>query len=225
MEEGIKEETKAAEAAVAVAVASTSKKAAATTTTSNTTVGDMADMTFKGIGDVLKLLPTATVILYEVLTPIVTNTGDCHLANKIITPVLLVLCAFFCAFSAFTDSYVGADGKVRYGLVTARGLMPFGGGDDEGAGGRDFSKYRLRFGDFVHAFFSVTVFAAVALLADANTVSCFYPSLKDQQKKVVMALPVVVGALASVVFVVFPSTRHGIGYPPAKPAATSLASQ
>lgn len=216
MEEGIKEEP---------------KKAAAAATTSQTTpttkgtviVGDMADTTFKSIGDVLKLLPTATVIVYEVLTPIVTNAGDCHVANKVVTPILLVLCAFFCAFSAFTDSYVGADGKVRYGLVTARGLLPFAGGDD--AQGRDFSKNRLRLADFVHAFFSVTVFAAVALLADANTVACFYPALKAQQKQLVMALPVVVGAVASVVFLVFPSTRHGIGYPPAKPAATSLASQ
>ncbi|KAL5198930.1 hypothetical protein ABZP36_002442 [Zizania latifolia] len=181
----------------------------------------MADATFGSIGDVLKLLPTATVILYEVLTPIVTNTGDCHLANKVVTPVLLVLCSFFCAFSQFTDSYIGADGKVKYGLVTPRGLAPFSG--DEA--GKDFSRYRLRFADFVHAFFSVTVFAAVALLADANTVSCFYPSLKSQQKQLVMALPVVVGALVSVVFVVFPSTRHGIGYPPAKPATSSLASQ
>uniref|UniRef100_A0A0E0LP22 DUF679 domain-containing protein n=1 Tax=Oryza punctata TaxID=4537 RepID=A0A0E0LP22_ORYPU len=220
MEEGIKEETKAA----AAAASSGQTTAAAATTRNTTTVGDMADTTFNSIGDVLKLLPTATVIVYEVLTPILTNTGDCHLANKIVTPVLLVLCAFFCAFSQFTDSYVGADGKVRYGLVTARGLMPFSGGANEDTTGRDFSKYRLRFGDFVHAFFSVTVFAAVALLADANTVSCFYPSLKDQQKKVVMALPVVVGALASVIFVVFPSTRHGIGYPPAKPATASLAS-
>lgn len=223
MEEGIKEETKAA----AAASSGQTTAAAATSKSDSTTVGDMADTTFKSIGDVLKLLPTATVIVYEVLTPIVTNTGDCHVANKVVTPVILVLCAFFCAFSQFTDSYVGADGKVRYGLVTARGLLPFsgGGGADGGdAAGRDFSKYRLRFGDFVHAFFSVAVFAAVALLADANTVSCFYPSLKDQQKKVVMALPVVVGALASVVFVVFPSTRHGIGYPPAKPATASLAS-
>lgn len=183
----------------------------------------MADTTFKSIGDVLKLLPMATVIVYEVLTPIVTNAGDCHVANKVVTPILLVLCAFFCAFSAFTDSYVGADGKVKYGLVTARGLLPLAGGDD--AQGRDFSMYRLRLADFVHAFFSVTVFAAVALLVDANTVACFYPALKPQQKQLVMALPVVVGAVASVVFLVFPSTRHGIGYPPAKPAATSLVSQ
>ncbi|CAN6206287.1 unnamed protein product [Urochloa humidicola] len=173
--------------------------------------------TFKSIGDVLKLLPTATVIVYEVLNPIVTNTGVCHLGYKIATGILLGLCGFSCAFSTFTDSYVGADGKVKYGLVTPRGLLPFA---DSGAAGRDFSKYKLRFADFVHAAFAVAVFAAVALLADANTVACFYPSLKEQQKKVVMALPV-----SGVVFIVFPSTRHGIGYPPSKPGTSALASQ
>ncbi|OEL34619.1 hypothetical protein BAE44_0004362 [Dichanthelium oligosanthes] len=193
--------------------------------TTTNTAGAMADVTFKSIGDVLKLLPTATVIVYEVLNPIVTNTGDCHAVGyKIATAVLLGICGFLCAFSTFTDSYVGTDGKVKYGLVTPRGLLPFA---DSGAasGGRDFSMYRLQFADFVHAAFAVAVFAAVSLLADANTVGCFYPSLKDNQKKVVMALPVVVGAVASVVFMVFPSTRHGIGYPPSKPEATALASQ
>lgn len=212
MEQGIKEEPKKA------------PTAAEATGQSTSTVRGMADATFQSIGDVLKLLPTATVILYEVLTPIVTNTGDCHLANKVVTPLLLALFAFFCAFSTFTDSYVGADGKVKYGLVTPRGLLPFN-DPDAGSRGRDFSKYRLRFADFVHATFAVAVFAAVALLADANTVACFYPALKEQQKKVVMALPVVVGAIASVIFVVFPSTRNGIGYPPAKPETGALASQ
>lgn len=189
----------------------------------------MADVTFKSIGDVLKLLPTATVIVYEVLNPIVTNTGACHVGHKIATGILLGLCGFSCAFSTFTDSYVGADGKTKYGLVTPRGLLPFVADDSNAAtgagGGRDFSKYRLRFADFVHAAFAVAVFAAVALLADANTVACFYPSLRDQQKSVVMALPVVVGAVAGVVFVVFPSTRHGIGYPAPKAETTALASQ
>ncbi|CAL5084369.1 unnamed protein product [Urochloa decumbens] len=213
MEEGIKAEPK--------------KEGAATDQAKSTpsTAGVMADATFKSIGDVLKLLPTATVIVYEVLNPIVTNTGVCHLGYKIATGILLGLCGFFCAFSTFTDSYVGADGNVKYGLVTPRGLLPFVSDSSGAGGGRDFSRYKLRFADFVHAAFTVAVFAAVALLADANTVACFYPSLKEQQKKVVMALPVVVGAVAGVVFVVFPSTRHGIGYPPSKPETSAIASQ
>lgn len=220
MEEGIKEGPNDKAAATTEAAGEANKST--TTTSAAGSSSSMADVTFKGIGDVLKLLPTATVIVYEVLNPIVTNTGDCRagVGYKIATGVLLGVSAFFCAFSSFTDSYVGADGKVKYGLVTPRGLLPFA--DYGGSGGRDFSKYRLRFADFVHAAFAVSVFAAVSLLADANTVSCFYPSLRDQQKKVLMALPVVVGAVASVVFVVFPSTRHGIGYPPSKPEASAL---
>ena len=71
----------------------------------------MADTTFKSIGDVLKLLPTSTVIVYEVLNPIVTNTGSCSVANKAVTAVLLVVFSFTCAFSAFTDSYVQGKGE------------------------------------------------------------------------------------------------------------------
>uniref|UniRef100_A0A804MTH4 DUF679 domain membrane protein 2 n=4 Tax=Zea mays TaxID=4577 RepID=A0A804MTH4_MAIZE len=215
MEEGIKEGASKAAGAAATEAGEANKSTTA-----------MSDVTFKSIGDVLKLLPTATVIVYEVLNPIATNAGDCGGAAagyKVATGVLLGLSAFFCAFSTFTDSYVGADGKVKYGLVTPRGLLPFNdGGGGGGAARRDFSRYRLGFPDFVHAAFAVAVFAAVSLLADANTVACFYPSLRDQQKKVVMALPVVVGAVASVVFALFPSTRHGIGYPPSKPEASAL---
>ncbi|XP_051214059.1 protein DMP2 [Lolium perenne] len=207
------------------APASTSQTTEAAPASTPATAGSMANTAFKSLGDVLMVLPTSTVIVYEVLNPIVTNTGVCSVANKVVTAVLLSLCAFSCAFSAFTDSYIGADGKVRYGIATVRGLVPISGGDDTDGEGRDFSKYRLRLADFAHALFSVIVFAAVALLADANTVACFYPRLMAQQKALVTALPVVIGALASGFFVVFPSTRHGIGYPPMKPAATALASQ
>lgn len=213
MEEGIKEEGGPRKASGA---------AAGQASKMSKTVGAMEDATFKSIGDVLKLLPTATVVVYQVLNPIVTNAGACHVGYKIATGILIGLCGFFCAFSTFTDSYVGADGKVKYGLVTPRGLLPFA--DSAGAaaaGGTDFSKYRLRFSDFVHAAFAVAVFAAVTLLADANTVACFYPPLKEQQKKVVMALPVVVGAVSGVIFIVFPSRRHGIGYPPETSAPAS----
>ena len=205
MEEGIKEEGGPRKASGA---------AAGQASKMSKTVGAMEDATFKSIGDVLKLLPTATVVVYQVLNPIVTNAGACHVGYKIATGILIGLCGFFCAFSTFTDSYVGADGKVKYGLVTPRGLLPFAESGAAAAGGTNFSKYRLRFSDFVHAAFAVAVFAAVALLADANTVASFYPSLKEQQKKVVMALPIVVGAVSGVFFIVFPSRRHGIGYPP-----------
>ena len=207
------------------APASTSQTKTHSPVRTSTTVGGMANTAFKSLGDVLMVLPTSTVIVYEVLNPIVTNLGACSVANKAITAVLIALCAFTCAFSAFTDSYIGADGKVRYGIATARGLLPLVAGEDADAAVRDFSKYRLRLAGFAHAIFSVIVFAAVALLADANTVACFYPGLMAQQKQLVTALPVVIGVLASGFFVLFPSTRHGLGYPPMTPAAIALASQ
>lgn len=76
----------------------------------------------------------------------------------------------------------------------------------------DLSAYKLRVGDFVHAFFSMIVFAVVSLL-DSNTVRCFYPAFESTEKVLLMVLPPVIGTVAGTVFVVFPNKRHGIGYP------------
>lgn len=74
------------------------------------------------------------------------------------------------------------------------------------------SSYKIRFGDFVHAFFSMIVFAVLSLL-DGNTVECFYPSFESTQKALLMVLPPAIGAVSSVLFMFFPNKRHGIGYP------------
>ena len=76
----------------------------------------------------------------------------------------------------------------------------------------DLPTYKLRFADFVHAFFVVIVFAALVLL-DGNTVGCFYPASESIEKTLLQVLPPVVGAVSSVVFFLFPNKRHGIGYP------------
>lgn len=78
--------------------------------------------------------------------------------------------------------------------------------------GVDLSVYKLRFGDFVHAFFALIVFAVVSLL-NANTVDCFYPSFESSEKVLLMVLPPVIGSVSGFVSTVFPYTRHGIGYP------------
>lgn len=76
----------------------------------------------------------------------------------------------------------------------------------------DLSAYKLRFADFVHAFFAVIVFGVVVLL-DQNTVGCFYPVNDSIEKTLLMVLPPVIGAVSSGVFMFFPNIRHGIGYP------------
>ncbi|KAG9457490.1 hypothetical protein H6P81_001998 [Aristolochia fimbriata] len=179
---------------------------------SNTTKRGVGGTTLTGVGNLIKLLPTGTVFMYQFLSPLLTNYGHCGVVNKYLTGALLLVSGFSCCFASFTDSYTGIDGTVYYGVATAKGLWSFSG--DPNGKSVDLSRYRLRVGDFVHAFFSLVVFAVLGLM-DPNTVECYYPSLGSSQKTVLMSLPAAVGAISSSVFVVFPCKRHGIGYPPA----------
>jgi hypothetical protein len=172
----------------------------------------VADRALRGVADLIKLLPSGTVFMFQFLSPLVTNNGHCALAlNKVLSGALVALCGASCAFSSFTDSYVGADGRVYYGVVTPRGLRTFA--TDPDAAARDLSPYRLRAGDFVHAALALLVFAAIALL-DADTVACLYPALELSERTMMAVLPPVVGAVAGYVFMVFPNNRHGVGYQP-----------
>lgn len=169
----------------------------------------ISDRTFSGVGNLIRLLPTGTVFIFQFLNPVLSNNGHCAVVNKALTSVLIALCGVSCAFSCFTDSYVDGDGVTHYGVVTKTGLWP---SPKDNKSGVDLSKYKLRVGDFVHAFFSVIVFSVVSLL-DPNTVECFYPGFESEQKVLMMVLPPVIGAISSTVFMVFPNNRHGIGYP------------
>ncbi|KAL4296445.1 hypothetical protein GQ457_12G004740 [Hibiscus cannabinus] len=188
-------------------MAKSSRKIASSSSTS------LSDKTFTGLGNLIKLLPTGTVFVFQFLNPVLTNYGHCSPVNKVLTSILIALCGFSCAFSSFTDSYKDSDGMVHYGIATVNGLWP-------SSGSVDLSKYKLRIGDFVHAFFSVVVFAVLSLL-DSNTVQCFYPSFESTEKVLLMALPPVIGAISGSVFMMFPNTRHGIGYPSTSPSDSS----
>lgn len=74
------------------------------------------------------------------------------------------------------------------------------------------TKYKLTFIDFFHAFMSVLVFGAVALF-NQNIVNCFYPQPSEEGKQLLFAVPVGVGVVCSILFVLFPTRRHGIGFP------------
>ncbi|KAH6808807.1 transmembrane protein [Perilla frutescens var. frutescens] len=164
-----------------------------------------AQATLSGVGNLIKLLPTGTVFVFQFLNPVLTNNGQCHAINKYLTSFLIAACGVSCCFASFTDSYTDSDGVVHYAVTTAKGLWP-------SSSTEDLSSYKLRFADFVHAFFSLVVFAVVSLL-DPNTVECFYPSFESAQKALLMAMPPVIGAISGAVFVWFPNKRHGIGYP------------
>lgn len=81
-----------------------------------------------------------------------------------------------------------------------------------GQDGLDLSKYKMRPIDWVHAVLSVFVFGVV-VLRDKNVVSCFYPKPSHETQEVLDILPIGVGLICSLLFVVFPTRRHGIGYP------------
>lgn len=166
--------------------------------------------TFKSTAHLANLLPTGTVLAFQLLSPIFNNQGNCDAVGRAMTSSLVALCALSCFVLSFSDSFRDDDGTVRYGLATFEGLWVIDGSKPlppEKAAG-----YRIRFIDFIHAFMSIMVFAAVALF-DQNVVSCFYPIPSDDTKQVLTALPVAIGVLCSMLFVTFPTTRHGIGFP------------
>ncbi|XP_044461061.1 protein DMP3-like [Mangifera indica] len=158
------------------------------------------------------LLPTGTLLAFQLLTPIFTNNGACDNATRPMTLFLLLLLAVSCFLASFTDSVKSSDGQVYYGLATTKGLFLFDYPDPSGVGLPDLSKYKIRFIDGVHAVLSVLVFGAFAL-RDKNVLTCFYPTPDREIQEVLNILPVGVGLICSLLFMVFPTRRHGIGYP------------
>lgn len=157
------------------------------------------------------LLPTGTVLAFQLLAPTFTNHGACDATTALLTRILLAVLAVSCILASFTDSLKGADGRVYYGVATPRGLWLLDYPPDAPA--PDTAKYRLAFIDAVHAVLSVAVFGVVAA-RDKNVVGCFYgPSPAKETEEVLDIVPLGVGVLCSLLFVAFPTRRHGIGYP------------
>ncbi|KAL5989491.1 hypothetical protein ACLOJK_010383 [Asimina triloba] len=168
--------------------------------------------TFKGTAHLVNLLPTGTVLTYQVLSPISTNQGHCASLGRYLSVGLLALCAMSCFLLSFTDSFKDAKGKVRYGIATREGLWVFDGKYANALSAEEAAKYRLRFKDFIHAVLSVLVFAAVALI-DKNMVGCFCPTPSEKMKNLLSAVPIGICVFCTVLFVILPTRRQGIGCP------------
>ncbi|KAF8696854.1 hypothetical protein HU200_036493 [Digitaria exilis] len=181
------------------------------------------DKTLASVANLAKLLPTGTALAFNSLSPSFTNHGACLSSNRYLTAALLYLCFLSCVFFSFTDSFVGADGKLYYGLATAKGFLVFNytgdTGDDaeedaERRGqvfGDDLDRLRIRCVDYAHAALSAAVFVTVAL-SDAGVQSCYFPNATGNMKQVLTNLPLGAGFLSSMVFLVFPTTRKGFDY-------------
>ncbi|CAL0331373.1 unnamed protein product [Lupinus luteus] len=166
--------------------------------------------TFKSTAHLANHLPTGTVLSFQLLSPIFTNQGNCDPVAKFMTIALVAICGASCFVLCFTDSFRDSKGNVCYGFATFRGLCVI---DGSTALPHELdSKYRLQFLDFVHAVMSILVFAAIALF-DQNVVGCFFPSPSNEMEEILTALPVGIGVLCSMLFVAFPTQRHGIGFP------------
>ncbi|CAN0853200.1 Protein DMP4 [Linum grandiflorum] len=179
-------------------------------TETKTMVQRAISQTFQSTAHLANLLPTGTVLAFHLLSPVFSNQGECDPVSRSMTAVLVAMCGLSCILSSFTDSFTDKDGCVCYGFATVNGLWVI---DGTGTLPRELAgKYSLRFMDFVHGFMSLLVFAAVALF-DQNVVSCFYPAPSRECQEILTAVPVGIGVVCSMLFVVFPTKRHGIGFP------------
>ncbi|KAJ8761058.1 hypothetical protein K2173_000737 [Erythroxylum novogranatense] len=165
--------------------------------------------TFQSTAHLANLLPTGTVLAFQLLAPIFSNQGNCDPVDRSMTAGLTALCGISCFLASFTDSFRDNNGNVCYGFATLRGLWVI---DGTATILPELSaKYRLRFIDVMHAFMSILVFGAVALF-DQNVVNCFYPTPSTETREVLSALPVGIGVICSMLFLVFPTERHGLGF-------------
>ncbi|XP_043711957.1 protein DMP4-like [Telopea speciosissima] len=153
------------------------------------------------------LLPTATILAFTIFAPLLTNDGKCDNFNRWLMAVFLGISAASCVFFTFTDSFRTASGRLYYGIATINGIWTFN------YGGRKRpcrpSDYKLRWADLFHASLSLIAFLTFAG-SNYDVVLCYYPSMP---RMVTNTVPLVVGFVISVLFVVFPSKRRGIGYP------------
>ncbi|KAF3485759.1 hypothetical protein F2Q69_00057551 [Brassica cretica] len=166
---------------------------------------------FKGTAHLSNLLPTGSVMGFQIMCPVLTHQGQCPtIASRWLTCFLVFVCAVSCFLLSFTDSFRDPRGKVRYGLATPSGLMVMDGTitlTEE-----EKEKYKLRFIDLMHAMMSMLVFFAISMF-DQNVIRCLFPVPSEDTKELLTGLPFIIGVVCGGFFLVFPTRRHGIGSP------------
>ncbi|KZV47329.1 hypothetical protein F511_07752 [Dorcoceras hygrometricum] len=179
--------------------------------------------TLASAANLANLLPTGTVLAFRTLMPSFSNKGICETSNKYLTSSLILFCSTTCFLSSFTDSFIDSadEGKLYYGIATFKGFYVFNqAGEDrennteENKDNKtvDLSKFKISLIDFVHAFVSLLVFLVFAF-SESNVQDCLLAGVGGaNMDELAMNLPLAAGAFASFMFVIFPTTRRGIGY-------------
>ncbi|KAJ8503958.1 hypothetical protein OPV22_004844 [Ensete ventricosum] len=173
------------------------------------------DKVLSPAANLAQLLPTGTVLAFQALAPSFTHRGACYASNKYLISVFIALSAVSCAFFSITDSLVGADNKLYYGVATLRSLYVFNyTGASEEERRRVFGnleQYRLRPLDCVHAVFTVLVFLTIAF-GDAMVQNCLFRDAGPNTTELLVNLPLAAGVVSTLVFMLFPTSRKGIGF-------------
>lgn len=211
------EATPTAAAAAAAALTTTPKGEADPTTAppAAPAAATATDKVMSSAANLAQLLPTGSVLAYQALSPSFTNRGDCAGSNQWLTAALVAVLALFSLFFSFTDSVLGRDGKLYYGVATPGGFNVFNFSSDEEKrewGPEEFARLRLRPLDFMHAFFTAVVFLVVAF-SDVALQNCFFGRNPGRNtEELLKNLPLGMAFLSSFVFMIFPTKRKGIGY-------------
>uniref|UniRef100_A0A803NBJ6 Uncharacterized protein n=1 Tax=Chenopodium quinoa TaxID=63459 RepID=A0A803NBJ6_CHEQI len=144
--------------------------------------------TFKSTSHLSSLLPSGSVLIFEIFSPILTNQGRCEtLQSHFLTLSLIAFVGLSCILMCFTDSVRDERGKVRYGIATFKGLWIIDGSVTLSP--EQEAKYRIRVVDFLHAVMGIFVFMAVALL-DQNVVKCLFPLPSEETKERLAMFPI-----------------------------------
>ncbi|GKV08923.1 hypothetical protein SLEP1_g20493 [Rubroshorea leprosula] len=176
-----------------------------------------SNKTLTTASNLANLLPTNTVLIFQALLPSFSNNGNCTIAHKYLTLGIIFVCTAACFLSSFTDSFVYEDGKLYYGIATWNGLYVFnddlhdGLNQDKKTTQEKLRPYRLNLIDFVHAITSSVVFLVVSI-SSSNVQDCFFPKAGPNEEALITNLPLGAGILASLLFMIFPTKRRGIGY-------------
>ncbi|KAK9992433.1 hypothetical protein SO802_027418 [Lithocarpus litseifolius] len=119
---------------------------------SSSTQTTIQDKTLSGLENLNRVLPTGTVFLYQLLSPVLTNHGQCSKTiYNYLTATLVGMCGLSCFITSFTDSYED-NGKTHYGFATTKGKLWPSPKD------KTLPAKTLGFEDFVHGFLAVFVF-------------------------------------------------------------------
>uniref|UniRef100_A0A0A9B3S5 Uncharacterized protein n=1 Tax=Arundo donax TaxID=35708 RepID=A0A0A9B3S5_ARUDO len=161
--------------------------------------------------NLLRLLPTGSVLAFQALAATFTNQGNCHPSNWWLTLGLVTFLTTTCIFFAFTDSVVYKD-KVYHGVALPRTLHLFTLPKKEQAEIADkLKKGRLNPVDWVHALFTAVVFLTIAG-SDVGLQNCFFKHASEDTRQLLKNLPLGMAVMSSFVFMIFPPRRKGIGF-------------